>query len=110
MRTYIAGPDKLDHLNARFRDHTCKLFEKHGIQNIAYWVPMSDQAGAKDTLLYIVSHKSQAASKESFAAFGRDPEWSAALKGSEQKAGGPLTVKDGIKSVFMKATDYSPIK
>jgi hypothetical protein len=27
MRVYYAAPDKLDALNARFRDHTVKLFE-----------------------------------------------------------------------------------
>lgn len=110
MRTYTAEPGRLENLNARFRDHTVKLFEKHGMTNVAYWVPMSDQKGANDTLLYIISHKSRDAAKAGFAAFGKDPEWSAALKASEEKAGGSLTVKGGVKSLFMKATDYSPTK
>ncbi len=110
LRTYTAEKGRLENLNARFRDHTVKLFEKHGIANIAYWVPMSDQSGASDTLIYIVSHKSQEAAKASFGEFGKDPDWKAALKGSEEKAGGSLTVKGGVKSLFMKATDYSPIQ
>ena len=36
LRTYYAAPGKLDALNARFRDHTCKLFEKHGMTNVGY--------------------------------------------------------------------------
>jgi hypothetical protein len=36
MRTYIANPGKLDALNARFRDHTCKLFAKHGMECIGF--------------------------------------------------------------------------
>ncbi len=110
MRTYTAAPGKLSNLNARFRDHTCKLFEKYGMTNIAYWTPMDDQKGADETLLYIIAHKSRDAAKENFAAFGKDPAWQSARKESEEKAGGSLTVKDGVKSVFMKATDYSPIR
>ena len=34
MRTYYAAPGKLDALNARFRNHTTKLFEKFR------WLPM----------------------------------------------------------------------
>jgi hypothetical protein len=110
MRTYTASPGNLEALNARFRDHTCKLFEKHGMTNVGYWVPMKDQKGASDTLVYILGHKSQDAAKASFAAFGKDPAWQAARKASEEKAGGSLTTQGGVKSVFLKATDYSPMQ
>ena len=110
LRTYTSTEGKLDNLHARFRDHTCKLFEKHGMTNIGYWSPMEDQPGAKNTLVYIISHKSRDAAKESFGAFGKDPEWVAARKASEEKAGGSLTVPMGVKSEFLKATDYSPIR
>ena len=55
-------------------------------------------------------HKSVEAAKASFDAFRQDPDWIAARKASEEKAAGSLTVKDGVKSVFMRATDYSPIR
>jgi len=110
MRTYTTEPGRLPNLNARFRDHTCKLFEKHGMTNIGYWSPQDAGQGADNTLIYILAHKSRDAAKESFGAFGKDPAWQAARKASEEKAGGSLTVKGGVKSVFMKATDYSPIK
>ena len=110
MRTYTAEPGRLDALNARFRDHTLKLFEKHGMVNVAYWTPMKDQKGAADTLIYLLAHKSPDAARESFGAFGKNPDWQAARKASEEKAGGSLTVKGGVKSVFMKATDYSSVK
>ncbi len=110
LRTYTATPNNLGNLNARFRDHTVKLFTKYGMTNIGYWVPMKDQKGADETLVYILAHKSQDAAKESFKAFGADPEWTAARKASEEKGGGPLTIKGGVKSVFMKPTDYSPMR
>jgi uncharacterized protein (DUF1330 family) len=110
FRTYTTPPNGLDAINARFRDHTMTLFKKHGMQNIAYFNRMKDAKDADVTLFYILAHKSEEAAKESFDAFRKDPEWIAARKASEEKAGGSLTVKDGVKSEFYKPTDYSPIR
>lgn len=113
MRDYTASPGNLPSLLARFRDHTTKLFAKHGITQIGYWTPMKDQPGAENRLVYIVAHKDAEAAKASFDAFRADPDWIAAKKASEEKAGGPLTVQPqavGVKSTMMKATDFSPIK
>ena len=108
LRRYKATPGKLDDLNARFRDHTLKLFSKHGMTHYGYWTPVDKEKGADDTLIYILAHKSQDAAKASFDAFRADPDWVAARKASEDKAGGSLTVK--VDSLFMKPTDYSPTK
>jgi len=111
LREYTATKGNLANLNARFRDHTVKLFEKHGMTNIGYWTPMKGQKGADNFLVYIVAHKSEDAAKQSFDSFRNDPNWVAARKESEEKAGGSLTEpKGGVRSTFMKATDYSPIK
>jgi len=110
LRTYTATPDHLENLNARFREHTCKLFEKHGMANVAYWNLMPNEKDADNTLVYILAHKSKEASDTSWKGFREDPAWVAAKKASEEKAGGSLTVPDGVKSVFMTPTDYSPTK
>jgi hypothetical protein len=110
FRTYTTEPGRLDPLNARFRDHTMKLFEKHGMKNLAYFNRMKDQKDADVTLFYILAHKSEDAAKESFNAFRQDPDWIAARKASEEKVGGSLTIQNGVKSEFYKATDYSPIR
>jgi len=110
LRTYTTTPGNLDALNARFRDHTVALFKKHGMTNIGYWTLLPDQEGADNTLIYILAHRSPEAAKESFAAFGDDPAWKAARDASEAKAGGSLTAEGGVKSLFMKATDYSAIR
>jgi hypothetical protein len=110
FRTYTTPEGGLDAINARFRDHTMKLFEKHGMQNIAYWNRMKDQKDADVTLFYILAHKSEEAGKASFDSFRKDPDWIAVRKASEEKAGGSLTIKDGVKSELYKATDYSPIR
>src|SRR2546428_1388762 len=103
MRTYTAAPGKLDNLNARFRDHTLKLFEKHGMTNLGYFTPLAGTKGADDTLIYFLAHRSVDASKTSWDAFRRDPAWVAVRKASEEKAGGSLTVvPNGVTSVFLK--------
>lgn len=108
LRTYTAAPGKLDSLNARFRNHTVKLFAKHGMTNLGYWTLAKDQKGAEETLIYILAHKSRDAAAQSFKAFREDPDWNSAKAASE--ASGPLTVPGGVKSLFLDATDYSPMK
>ncbi|MGE0758867.1 MAG: NIPSNAP family protein [Pirellulaceae bacterium] len=111
MRTYTATKGNLGLLNARFRDHTVKLFEKHGMTNVVYWNLLPSEEGADRTLIYILSHASQDAAKASFGAFRTDPAWLAARQASEEKGGGSLTeAQGGVVSVFMTPTDYSPMK
>jgi len=106
MRTYYAAPGKLEALNARFRDHTCALFKKHGMEIVGFWIPSNKEKGSENTLVYILAHKSREARDKSFADFGKDPEWKKAQ--SESEANGKLVEK--VESVFLLATDYSPIK
>jgi hypothetical protein len=106
LRTYTPAPDKLENLLTRFRDHTVKLFGKHGMTNVAYWVTQEKDGTAQPKLVYILAHASEAAGKASFDTFRKDPDWVKVKADSEKN--GPLTTK--VESVYMKPTDYSPIK
>ena len=106
LRTYTTNPGKLADLNKRFRDHTLKMFEKHGMQNIGYWTPTDGEA-AQNTLIYVIAHKSRDAAKQSWSAFGKDPEWQRVAKESE--ANGRILAR-APESVYMEAVDYSPLK
>ena len=110
LRTYTATKGNLDNLNARFRDHTVKLFEKHGMTNLWYTTLAKGEKNDDLMLIYMLAHKSEADGKKSFDAFRLDPDWLTARKASEEKGGGSLTTPDGVKSIYMKATDYSPTK
>ena len=110
LRTYTTTPGNLPLLQGRFRDHTIGLFKKHGLTNLFYWQLTPDQKDADNTLVYLLAHGSVDAAKASFDAFRADADWVAAKKASEEKGGGSLTVPEGVKSVFMKANDYSPTK
>ena len=105
LRTYTASPGKLSDLEARFRNHTVGLFEKHGMTNVGYWVP-TDAPLSEDTLIYVLEHESRDAAQASWDAFRADPEWVEARAESERN--GRLAAN--VEAVFMKATDYSPMK
>ena len=107
MRTYTAGPGKFEALQKRFRDHTLRIFERHGMTNIGYWTP-ADPPNSENTLVYIIAHKSREAAKQSWADFNADPEWQKVRKESMAPDGVSLTTK--VESVFLNPTDYSPIK
>lgn len=106
LRTYTAAPGKLDALNARFRDHTNRLFKKHGITIIGFWMPIAQKEG-EEKLIYILAYPSKEAADKSWKAFRADPEWNKARTESEKN--GRLLSKPP-ESVYMAPTDYSPIK
>ncbi|MEJ7616247.1 MAG: NIPSNAP family protein [Pyrinomonadaceae bacterium] len=105
MRTYTTHEGKLEALNARFRNHTTRLFERHGMTNVGYWVP-EEAPLRENTLIYIIAHASREAAQKSWQAFSNDAEWQKAK--AESEAGGKIVSK--VESVFMRATDYSLIK
>lgn len=101
LRTYHAAEGKLDALQSRFRDHTVALFTKHGMTNVAYWVPKENTG---QTLVYLLAYPDRAARETSWKAFLADPVWQAAKAESEK--GGKLVTK--VESLFLHLTDYSP--
>jgi hypothetical protein len=105
MRTYYAAPGKLDAMHARFRDHTNKLFVKHGMQLVGYWVP-AEGNGTTNTMVYILAYANKEARDKAWKDFAADPDWVKAKAASE--VDGKLVEKVDI--LFLKPTDYSPIK
>ena len=105
IRTYTAAEGKLDALHARFRDHTLRIFEKHGMTSIGYFKPL-DAPLSQNTLIYVLAHPSREAAKKNWAAFGADPEWQKVS--AESQVNGKLVTK--VDSVFADPADYSPIK
>jgi len=103
LRVYHTYEGKLDDLLRRFREHTMKLFEKHGIKNIAYWLPTDDPLKGK-TLFYIIAHPSREGATANWKAFSDDPEWQSVRDKSE--ANGKIVEK--IDSTFLTLTDFSP--
>ena len=104
LRVYTANPGKLDALNARFRDHTCRIFQKHGMEIVGFWTPLDDKDGKADKLYYLLAFPSREAAKKSWEEFRADDEWKKVKAESEKD--GVLAGK--VESTFLDATDYSP--
>ena len=107
LRTYTTEDGRLPALHARYNDHTIKLFEKHGMQNVIYFTPIDkDGKPIENKLVYLLAHKSQEAARASFDAFRQDPEWVAARDASEKDG----KIVANVESQFYSPTDYSPLK
>ncbi len=102
LRTYTVPADRLEALHARFRNHTMRIFQRHGMNNVVYFRPQ-DAERAGTTMVYLISHASRQAADQSWAAFRKDPEWQ---KVSAESGVGPVKVD----SQFLAPTDYSPMK
>jgi hypothetical protein len=100
IRTYHTLPGRLEALQKRFREHTLKMFEKHDMTNVGYWVPQ-DSPAKETTLIYVISHASREAAKANWAAFVADPEWKKIAADSQVDG----KIIDRIESVYMDATD-----
>lgn len=105
LRTYHCMPSRLEALKTRFRQHTTKLFAKHGMKNIGYWIP-ADAPDSQNTLIYIVAHNSRDAAKKSWTDFNNDPEWKAVRDASEKDG----KIVEKVDSTYMTPTDFSALK
>jgi hypothetical protein len=105
LRTYTCYDGKLETLKKRFRDHTMRIFEKHGMTNIGYWTPQ-DEPRSANTLIYIIAHASREQAKANWDAFRSDPEWKKVSADSEKDG----KIVSHVDSVYMSPADFSPIK
>jgi hypothetical protein len=105
LRTYTAPEGKLGELNSRFRDHTIRIFNKHGMKSVLYMTPQ-DAPDAANTLIYVLEHPSREAAKKAWADFQADPEW--VKVSADSQVNGRIVSK--VVSVFADPTDYSPMK
>ena len=105
LRTYHANPGKMKALHARFRDHTCKIFAKHGMTMIGFWSPI-DKEESEELLVYMLAFPSKEAADKAWDAFRKDPDWIKAKAESEKD--GPLVNK--VDRMFLTPTDYSKLK
>ena len=105
MRTYTAADGKLANVNARFRDHTVAIFNKHNMKSIGYWTPLEGPT-ADTTLIYILEHPSREEARKNWAVFQADPEWKKVKADSEING----ALAKHIDSYFMDPTSFSALK
>jgi hypothetical protein len=104
LRIYTANAGKMGALQARFRDHTTRLFEKHGIKNVGYWT--NTIGGRSDELWYMLAFEDLGQRDAAWRAFAMDPEWQEARKKSEENG----ALVHHIENRIMAPTDFSPLR
>ncbi len=105
LRTYTVPDGQFPALNSRFRDHTTKLFARHGMTNIGYWTPL-DTPLVGTTLTYVLAYPSREAATRSWEAFRADTTWRRVR--AETEAAGLRVLR--VESRFLTPTDYSTLR
>jgi hypothetical protein len=105
LRTYTAPEGKLDDLLARFRNHTMRIFDNHGMTSVGYWLPQ-DETLRRNTLVYLLVHPSRAAADQAWRDFGADPEWQRVSEESQRDG----RIVSNVERMYLDPTDFSPMK
>ena len=114
MRVYYTYDGKFNDIITRFENHTTKLFDKHGFNNVGYWTTLKKdstsfadkfifQNNGKEALVYIVSFKDMESRDKSWDNFINDPEWIRVYE--ESIIDGPIVRE--IEQVFLSPTIFS---
>jgi hypothetical protein len=106
LRTYTQLPGRNPAILSRFKNHTLKLFKKHGIKSVAYFTTIEKDPNVQSQLIYMVSHPSESAAKTAWEAFVNDPQWKQVSEDS-QKDG---KIIEKLESIFMSPTSFSTIR
>jgi hypothetical protein len=105
LRTYTAPEGKLGALHTRFRDHTMRIFQRHGMTNVGYWTPQ-DTTLNENTLVYLLSHPSRAAADQAWRDFSADSEWQRVSEESQRDG----RIVSQVVRMYLDPTDFSPMK
>lgn len=103
LRTYYAAPGKMDALNKRFREHTCNIFERHGMTVVGFWSPEGKE---QEVLVYMLGFQDAEHMKKCWESFVADEEWTKVRADSE--VDGELV--SSLESSVLIPTDYSAIR
>ena len=128
IRMYTVEDGKVEALSRVFHDNVTQMFARHGMSNVAYFIPREDPqcgtAGAgftiqapvfdygpcewsRDTLIYILGHASREAADANWASFAQDAAGMRSFREDYARAGVKVMK---IESVYMDATEYSALR
>ncbi len=104
LRIYTAVAGRLPDVLARFRDHTLRIWERHGIRQAGFWTTLV--GGDSNEMTYLLAWESMAERETRWAAFQADPEW-IKVKG-ETEADGPIVAR--VANSFLAPTPFSSVR
>jgi len=104
LRIYHAVPGRLPALISRFRNHTLRIWEKHGIRQAGFWTTVIGETNQQ--LTYMLAWDSMAEREKRWGAFLADPEWIATS--AETEKDGQLV--QTIRNELLAPTSFSSVK
>lgn len=104
LRVYRTLPGRLPNLLARFRDHTLRIWAKHGIEQVGFWTTVVGESAGD--LTYLLKWESMGERETKWTAFQADPEWHEKRSASEKD--GPINLN--VMNAFLSPTDFSALK
>ena len=88
LRVYTAKPGKRDALAARFASRTAAIYARHGITNVAYWIPQQSDTelgvSAENTFIYMRGYPSREERDKRLKAAHDDPEFGEVVTSQER--------------------------
>ena len=106
MHVYHTLPGKVPALESQFRDRQSKLLAKHNLKIVGYWVPEGAPAW-DNTFIFLVAHSSREEAKKNWDAMRADPDFQELIRENSDPA---TKLVDKIDVLYMRPTDYSPMK
>lgn len=104
LRIYRTLPGRLPNLLDRFRNHTLRIWERHGIRQAGFWTTLVGESSYD--LTYLLAWESLAEREKKWPAFMADPEWQKVRAESEKD--GPINANVG--NSLLLPTDFSAVK
>jgi hypothetical protein len=103
LRIYQASEGRFQHLIKRFREHTDRIFKKHGLKALGYWIPTDGSVKKRRKFVYLLQHPSRYEAYRNWTNFFNDKEWERVMDKPEFQ--GLLSEKP--TSIFLSPNDYS---
>jgi len=103
LRIYHASEGRFQHLIKRFREHTDRIFKKHGLKALGYWIPTEGSLKKRRKFIYLLEHPSRYEAYRNWTNFFNDKEWEKVMDKPEFQ--GLLSEKPTY--FFLSPNDYS---
>ena len=103
LRIYSAAEGRHGDLIKRFKDHTDRIFRRHKLEALGYWIPTGGPAKKRRRLVYLLRHESRYDAYRNWVNFTNDREWERVLDQPEFQ--GLLAKKP--ESIFLNEKPYS---
>lgn len=104
LRIYHAVSGKLPALNARFQNHTLKMWERFGIRQVGFWTTVIGDDN--NALYYLLEWDSLAEREKKWTEFSTHPDW-LSVRAETEKDGAIVST---ISNQILAPTAYSKIK